>query len=101
MNSLNSDERTTTAGVDARVLHAVLTDPALSAKAKGVYAYLAVTAPDGPTSTERVTAAMRDGISAVRAAIRELETHGVLTRTVAHDAAGRVTGMVYTIGGAR
>lgn len=63
-----------------QVANAVLNDPNLSAKAKGVYAYL-YSKPEGwDFSAERIAKDFSDGRKAIMAGLQELEEGGHLTR---------------------
>ncbi len=63
-----------------QVANGVLHDSGLTAKAKGLYAYL-YSKPDGWNfAVGRITAEMADGVDSIYAGIKELETNGYLSR---------------------
>jgi hypothetical protein len=53
----------------------------LSAKAKGIFAHMAQKPPRWDFSAERISRAMKDGLGAIKAGLRELEERGYLKRT--------------------
>lgn len=53
----------------------------VSAKAKGLYAYIQSKPDDWDFSAERIALEMRDGRDGIQAGLRELETSGYLVRT--------------------
>lgn len=68
----------------AQVHNAAIEDGRMTAKARGVLVYLLSRPPGWSTSSERLAASdafQRDGRDAIRAALRELEQFGYLTRT--------------------
>jgi hypothetical protein len=76
-----------------QVANGVLTDKRLSAKAKGLYAYL-YSKPDGwDFSVERMCLEMSDGIESINTGLQELEKCGFLTRK--RQADGRMFYMVH------
>lgn len=72
-----------------QVANSVLSDPNLSAKAKGLYAYLYSKPDDWDFSLHRIVLEMADGKRAIASGLRELEEAGYLTRT--REASGRMT----------
>lgn len=64
----------------AQVSNFVLYDKSLSAKAKGVYAYLYAKPDDWDFSGDRIAAEFSDGRDAIHAALKELEAAGILRR---------------------
>jgi hypothetical protein len=74
-----------------------LRDPRLTAKAKGVLAYIASHAPGYELTTVQIIAEMKDGESAVKSAIRELEKVGYLQRKQRRDENGRLSSTDYWI----
>ncbi len=76
-----------------QVANGVLTSKKLSAKAKGLYAYL-YSKPDGwDFAVERICLEMSDGKASINEGLRELEKHGFLTRKRQSD--GRVVYLVH------
>jgi len=75
-----------------QVANGVLTDSRLTAKAKGLYAYL-YSKPDGwDFAIDRIALEMADGRKSINAGLQELESFGFLTRKKQGD--GRV---IYTV----
>lgn len=76
-----------------QVANGVLTDKRLSAKAKGLYAYL-YSKPDGwDFAIDRISLEMADGRRSINEGLHELEQYGFLTRK--RQADGRVIYMVH------
>jgi len=70
----------------------ILNNPKLSLKAKGLWVYMQ-SKPDGwRFSIERISKQMKEGKSAIREAIRELEKHRLLTRVALKDEKGKWNG---------
>ncbi|MEU0078458.1 hypothetical protein ABZY58_11230 [Micromonospora tulbaghiae] len=74
-----------------------LRDPRLTAKAKGILAYIASHAAGYELTVAQIIAEMKDGESAVKAAMRELEAAGYLRRRQRRDDSGRLSGTDYWI----
>lgn len=73
------------------ISNVILNDERLSMKARGLAAYL-LTKPDNwRINAVHLASQFPDGPSAIRAAMRELEACGYLTRTRTHDERGRIT----------
>lgn len=73
-------------------------DDELSFKARGVLSWLSSHALGFRVSLERIAArSKRDGVTAVRSAIKELEAAGYLVRRKERDSAGRITSSVYVL----
>lgn len=76
-----------------QVANGVLNDKRISAKAKGLYAYL-YSKPDGwDFAVSRIMLDMSDGRDSIQEGLRELERFGFLTRQ--RQPSGRVTYMVH------
>ncbi len=76
-----------------QVANGVLTDKRLSAKAKGLYAYL-YSKPDGWNfAIDRISLEMADGRKSINEGLHELEEYGFLTRK--RQADGRVVYLVH------
>ncbi len=76
-----------------QVANGVLQNPELSAKAKGLYAYL-YSKPDGwDFAVDRIAKEMSDGRLSINSGLQELEKFGFLTRN--RQADGRVTYIVH------
>lgn len=80
-----------------RVGNRLWRDPSVHAKAKGIFGFLASHKDGFGVSPESIAAAMADGISAVKGALRELEQHGYLARTQVRTADGTMGATVYRI----
>lgn len=65
----------------ARVPNEIVVDPALSLKAKGMLVYIQSKPDDYDFSSERIVDETKDGLDAVKSALKELEVTGYLTRT--------------------
>lgn len=73
-------------------------DDDLSFKARGVLSWLSSHAVGFRVSLERIAArSKRDGVTAVRSAINELEEAGYLVRRKERDEGGRITASVYVL----
>lgn len=69
--------------------HAVLYDPRISAKAKGLWVYIQAKPEDYNFSSVRMADEMADGIDAIRSGLQELERFGLLTRKTSKGEDGR------------
>ena len=74
-----------------------LRDRRLTLKGKGLMSQILALPPDWEFSVGGLAAINRDGKSAIRAALQELEQHGYLTRRRRTDAAGKFAGYEYII----
>jgi len=79
------------------ISNAMLRDPRLTWKAKGLLAYVMSHAADYSLSTEQIIAEGKDSRDAVRAGLRELEEVGVLRRLPLRDEHGRTAGFDYEV----
>lgn len=74
-----------------------LRDKRLSLKAKGMMSFLLALPDDWEYTFEGLVTQLKDGITAVRAALKELEACGYMKIGRERDKAGRLRGTVYTI----
>lgn len=74
-----------------------LRDKRLSLKAKGMMSFLLALPDDWEYTIEGLVTQLKDGITAVRAALKELEACGYMKIGRERDKAGRLRGAVYTI----
>lgn len=79
------------------VPNAWLRDPRLSRRARGLLVELMSHEPGWETSAERLAKAGTEGVAALKAALKELETAGYLVRETLRDDRGRLTGARYII----
>jgi hypothetical protein len=80
------------------VPNAPFVDPALSLKARGLYAHLAVCHPNGyGLSVGLLAEEVKDGPTAVRSAIEELESRGYLIREVQRHSDGTFDAQLWTL----
>ncbi|WP_280264643.1 helix-turn-helix domain-containing protein [Nocardia wallacei] len=76
---------------------ALIRDPRLSARAKGVFAVLASFREDERISAQAIAAASSEGRGATLTALRELEELGYLTRTQHRRPNGQLSAAEWTI----
>lgn len=74
-----------------------LRDGRLSARAKGILAYICSHAPGYDLTVKQMVAEMKDGQDAIYAGMKELETAGYLQRDRQRAERGRLGGVDYTI----
>jgi len=74
-----------------------LQDNSLSAKAKGVMAYMLSLPENSKITIDELTKHFKDGRDGIRTAIKELEERGYLTKKKIKDNKGRFTGVQYQI----
>lgn len=74
-----------------------LRDRALSARAKGILAYICSHAPGYDLTVKQMVAEMKDGQDAIYAGMKELEEAGYLVRQRQRAERGRLGGVDYTI----
>jgi hypothetical protein len=72
-------------------------DPRLSAKAKGIFGFISTHRAGWGLTPESIAAAMKDGVSAIKAGLRELEALGYLVRTQQRNEDGTMGAIVYRI----
>lgn len=63
-----------------QIRNALFRDPRLSAKAKGIFGFISTHREGWGVTPDSISAAMTDGVSAVRTGLRELEEFGYLVR---------------------
>lgn len=80
-----------------QVSNQLFRDPRIHAKSKGVFGFLASHRDGFGVSPESIAAAMADGISAVKGALRELEEFGYLARSQTRGADGLMGDFTYRI----
>lgn len=74
-----------------------LRNRALSLKAKGLLSQMLSLPEEWDYSLSGLSRINREGVDAIRSAIRELEEHGYLERRRVRDAAGRLAGTEYVV----
>ena len=80
-----------------QIPNSILNNPDLSFRAKGLWAYMQ-SKPDGWSfSVERITQQTREGKSAIRESMKELEKHRLLRREPTKNAVGKWNGYNYTL----
>lgn len=80
-----------------QISNALFRDPRMSAKAKGVFGFISTHRAGWGLTPESIAAAMKDGVSAIKAGLRELEAFGYLIRSQARRADGTMGPIVYRI----
>lgn len=75
----------------------IIHDSRVSWKAKGLFLWLASNGETGILDEAEIIRASRDGRSAVRAALNELEHHGYLTRAQERNDDGRLGASHYML----
>lgn len=80
-----------------QIRNALFRDPRLSAKAMGVFGHISTHQDGYGVTPETISRYMRDGIDGIKAALRELETYGYLTRARERRADGTLGSVVYEI----
>lgn len=80
-----------------QISNALFRDPRISFKAKGVFGLISTHRDGFGISVTTICKAGKEGPSAVRSALTELEEHGYLEREQAHDRDGKFGEAVYTI----
>lgn len=80
-----------------QISNALFRDPRLSAKAKGIFGFISTHREDWGVTPESIAAAMKDGVSAIKAGLRELEQHGYLLRSQERRADGTMGPILYQI----
>jgi len=79
------------------VPNALLNDPRVSCKSKGLWVYLRSKPSGWVFSSERIASDHADGRDAVRSGLQELEDAGYLRREQARNPDGTIGDMVYTL----
>ena len=80
-----------------QIRNALFRDPRISFKAKGVFGLISTHRDGYGVSAESIAACSKDGVSGIKAALRELEGHGYLRRTQAKNVDGTFGTAVYYI----
>lgn len=79
------------------VTNQILNDPEMSFRAKGLFAFLQSKPDDWKFSIERISKQTKEGKSAIREAIKELEKKGYLARTAVKNKKGKWNGYDYLL----
>lgn len=80
-----------------QISNGLFRDPRLSAKAKGIFGLISTHRAGWGLTPESIAAAMKDGVSAIKAGLRELEQYGYLLRTQQRKPDGTLGPIVYRI----
>ncbi len=80
-----------------QISNGLFRDPRMSAKAKGIFGFISTHRAGWGLTPESIAAAMKDGVSAIKAGLRELEEFGYLLRTQNRRADGTMGPIVYRI----
>lgn len=80
-----------------QISNALFRDPRMSAKAKGIFGFISTHRAGWGLTPESIAAAMKDGVSAVKAGLRELEAFGYLIRSQNRRPDGTMGPIVYRI----
>lgn len=80
-----------------QISNGLFRDPRLSAKAKGVFGFISTHRQGWGLTPESIAASMKDGTSAIKAGLRELEECGYLVRTQRRKKDGTLGPVVYRI----
>jgi DNA-binding transcriptional ArsR family regulator len=80
-----------------QISNALFRDPRLSAKAMGVFGHISTHQNGYGVTPESISRHMRDGVSAIKGALRELEECGYLVRTRERRPDGTLGGVLYEI----
>ncbi|MFF6866669.1 hypothetical protein [Streptomyces ardesiacus] len=80
-----------------QISNALFRDPRMSAKAKGIFGFISTHRVGWGLTPESIAAAMKDGVSAIKAGLRELEEFGYLLRTQNRRSDGTMGPIVYRI----
>lgn len=80
-----------------QISNGLFRDPRLSAKAKGIFGFISTHRAGWGLTPESIAAAMKDGVSAIKAGLRELEEFGYLVRTQQRKPDGTMGPTVYRI----
>ncbi|MGH2415285.1 MAG: helix-turn-helix domain-containing protein, partial [Microcystaceae cyanobacterium] len=78
----------------ARLNKEFLSSPDLSAKAKGILAYLLSRPDDWRICINQLVKVFKDGEAAIRSGLKELKEAGYLTKAAVRDRSGRIVGWV-------
>lgn len=80
-----------------QISNALFRDPRMSAKAKGIFGFISTHRAGWGLTPESIAAAMKDGVSAIKAGLRELEAFGYLVRSQDRRPDGTMGPIVYRI----
>ena len=80
-----------------QISNALFRDPRLSAKAKGIFGFISTHRNGWGLTPESIAAAMKDGVSAIKGGLQELERYGYLVRSQDRRANGTLGPIVYRI----
>jgi hypothetical protein len=80
-----------------QISNGLFRDPRLSAKAKGIFGFISTHRAGWGLTPESIAAAMKDGVSAIKGGLRELEEFGYLVRTQQRKPDGTLGPVVYRI----
>lgn len=80
-----------------QISNGLFRDPRLSAKAKGIFGFISTHRSGWGLTPESIAAAMKDGVSAIKGGLRELEEFGYLVRTQQRKPDGTLGQVVYRI----
>lgn len=80
-----------------QISNGLFRDPRLSAKAKGIFGFISTHRAGWGLTPESIAAAMKDGVSAIKGGLRELEALGYLIRTQRRNQDGTMGAIVYRI----
>lgn len=80
-----------------QISNGLFRDPRLSAKAKGIFGFISTHRSGWGLTPESIAAAMRDGVSAIKAGLQELEKCGYLVRSQPRKTDGTLSSIVYRI----
>ncbi|MFF1444144.1 hypothetical protein [Streptomyces sp. NPDC058295] len=80
-----------------QISNSLFRDPRLSAKAKGIFGFISTHRSGWGLTPESIAAAMKDGVSAIKGGLRELEAFGYLGRTQRRKPDGTMGPVVYRI----
>jgi hypothetical protein len=80
-----------------QISNGLFRDPRLSAKAKGIFGFISTHRNGWGLTPESIAAAMKDGVSAIKAGLQELERYGYLVRSQDRRSNGTLGPIVYRI----
>jgi hypothetical protein len=80
-----------------QISNGLFRDPRLSAKAKGIFGFISTHRAGWGLTPESIAAAMKDGVSAIKAGLQELERFGYLVRSQPRKSDGTMGSGVYRI----
>jgi hypothetical protein len=80
-----------------QISNGLFRDPRLSAKAKGIFGFISTHRSGWGLTPESIAAAMKDGVAAIKAGLRELEEFGYLLRSQDRRTNGTMGPIVYRI----